>query len=148
MDAFVFSAQVETPVLAEVAVADQGAELEDGFGAVQSPPGPCDVHAVFDQVTACSFDDAGGDRPPFGQGGGVVQVRLLRGEVVRAGVGTLPLGRGVAEGSGAAPDSPCDLGRLALEDLGRLGCDPRLGVRVAFTGEGPGGLPRVLNSLN
>jgi hypothetical protein len=32
-------AQVETPVLAEVAVGDEGAELEDGLSAVQSPTG-------------------------------------------------------------------------------------------------------------
>ena len=34
VDAFVFFAQVETPVLVEVAVGGEGAELEDGFGAV------------------------------------------------------------------------------------------------------------------
>jgi hypothetical protein len=45
----VFLPQVEAPVLAEVTVADQGAELEDGFGFVQAPSGACDVHAVFDQ---------------------------------------------------------------------------------------------------
>jgi len=37
VDALVFLAQVEGPVVIEVAVADQGAELEDGLGAIESP---------------------------------------------------------------------------------------------------------------
>jgi len=40
--------EVEWPVFLEVAVADHGAEGEDGFGAVQAPSGPADVEAVGD----------------------------------------------------------------------------------------------------
>jgi hypothetical protein len=40
VDAPVFLAHVEVPVGVEVAVAVQGAELEDGFGAVQAHRAP------------------------------------------------------------------------------------------------------------
>lgn len=51
------------PAGGEVAVAAEGSEFEDGFAAGQSPTGSGDVHAVFDQVAAGAFDDAGSDRP-------------------------------------------------------------------------------------
>jgi hypothetical protein len=35
----VFLRQVEGAVFVEVATGDKGAQLEDGFGAVQAPPG-------------------------------------------------------------------------------------------------------------
>lgn len=59
----VFLGEVVAPVVVEVAVADQGAQGEDGFGAVQSPAGSGDVEAVADQVAAGSFDDVGDDEP-------------------------------------------------------------------------------------
>jgi hypothetical protein len=77
----VFLPQMVVPVGGEVAVADEGAELEDGFGASQAPSRACDVEAVGDYMAACSFNDAGGDRPALPQGGGVVKVGLLGGEV-------------------------------------------------------------------
>ena len=148
VDPFVFLPQVKAPVLLEVAVADQGSELENGFGSVESPSGPCDVHPVFDQVTAGALDYPGGDRPAFGEGGCVVQVRFLGGEVVRAGVGCLALGGGVAEGGGAAADPGRDLGGLALEDFHGLGGDPGLGVGIAFIEERPGGFPCVFQDVD
>ena len=39
----VLAGEVEAPVLLEVAVADHGAQGEDGFGAVQAPSGSADV---------------------------------------------------------------------------------------------------------
>ena len=39
---------VPGPVGVEVAVAAQGAKLQDGLGAGQAPAGPGDVEAVFD----------------------------------------------------------------------------------------------------
>jgi hypothetical protein len=39
VEALVFLPQVAGPVLVEVAGSDEGAELEDGFGAVEAPPG-------------------------------------------------------------------------------------------------------------
>jgi hypothetical protein len=47
-----FSFEVVSPVLFEVAVAVEGAEFEDGFGAGESPAGSGEVHAVFDEVEA------------------------------------------------------------------------------------------------
>ena len=48
VDALVFLVDVVWPVGVEVAVADQGAEFEDGFGAVQAPAGAGDVEAILD----------------------------------------------------------------------------------------------------
>jgi len=45
-------AQVEAPVFLEVAVADHGAQGEDGLGAVQAPSCSADVEPVADQVSA------------------------------------------------------------------------------------------------
>jgi hypothetical protein len=40
VESLVLAFEVESPVLLEVAVADDGAQGEDGFGAVQAPSGP------------------------------------------------------------------------------------------------------------
>jgi hypothetical protein len=58
--------QVEAPVDVEVAVADEGAKAQDGFGSGQAPAGAGDVHPVFDQVAAGCLDDSGGDWPAGG----------------------------------------------------------------------------------
>ena len=50
VDAFVLSAEVEAPVVLEVAAGDDGAELEDGLGSVQAPPRARYVHSVLDDV--------------------------------------------------------------------------------------------------
>jgi hypothetical protein len=47
VDAFVFPAEVEAPVGVEVAVGDQGAELEDGLGAFEAPSRARYVHSVL-----------------------------------------------------------------------------------------------------
>jgi hypothetical protein len=57
VEPLVFAGEVESPVLLEVAVADGGAEGEDGFGAVQAPSGSANGEAVG--------DDLSHDRPPF-----------------------------------------------------------------------------------
>jgi hypothetical protein len=58
----VLAGEVEAPVVLEVA-ADDRAQGEDRFGAVQSPSRASYVEAVGDQVAACALDDAGRDRP-------------------------------------------------------------------------------------
>jgi hypothetical protein len=63
VDAAAFLGEVKVPVGVEVAVADERAEFRDGFGCVESPARACDVRAVFDEVSAGAFDDAGRDRP-------------------------------------------------------------------------------------
>ena len=77
VEPLVLAGEVEAPVFVEVAVADHGAQGEDGFGALQSPPCPGDVEPVADQVAACSFDYAGGDGPARGQGLVVAQELVL-----------------------------------------------------------------------
>ncbi len=47
---------MEVPVGVEIAVVDQGAESEDGFGTGESPADAGDVEAVTDQVSAGAFD--------------------------------------------------------------------------------------------
>jgi hypothetical protein len=89
VDALVFLPQVIGPVFVEVAAGVQGAELEDGLGAVQPRSGACYAHSVFDEPSAGSFDYAGGDGPAAGQGVGVVQVGCLDVEVAGAFVGGL-----------------------------------------------------------
>src|ERR1017187_8591695 len=129
---------MEGPVLVEVAVADQGTELEDGLGPGEPPSCACYGHSVLDQVPACSFDDPGGDRPAPGQRGGVIQEGCLGGQVGGALVGAGPLSRRVAEQGGAAPDPGGDLPGLAVQDLGGIGGYPFLGGGVAFVKERPG----------
>ena len=89
-------AQVEVPVVFEVATGDEGAEFQDGLGAVEAPSRARYVHSVLDDVPACSFYDPGGDGPALAQCGGVVQVVLLVAEVAGALVGAGPFSRGVA----------------------------------------------------
>jgi hypothetical protein len=48
----VLAGQVKAPVFLEVAVADHGAQGEDGLGAVQAPSCSADVEPVADQVSA------------------------------------------------------------------------------------------------
>jgi hypothetical protein len=54
----VFACEVVAPVVVEVAVAEDGTQGEDGFGAVWSPAGSGDVEAVADEVAAGSFGGA------------------------------------------------------------------------------------------
>jgi len=60
-----------------IAVADDGAQGEDGFGGFQAPPCPGDVEPVADQVAAGFLDDPGRDGPARGQGLVVAQVLVL-----------------------------------------------------------------------
>src|ERR1700750_1369504 len=71
VDAFVLAAEVETPVVLEVAGGDEGAELEDGLGAFEAPSCARYVHSVLDDVPAGALDYPGGDGPAFLQRGGV-----------------------------------------------------------------------------
>ena len=93
VDAFVLAAEVEAPVVLEVAGGDEGAELEDGLGAFEAPSCARYVHSVLDDVPAGALDYPGGDGPAFLQRGGVVQVSLLVLQVAGAFVGAGALGR-------------------------------------------------------
>jgi hypothetical protein len=48
VEPLVFAGEVKAPVVVEVAVADEGAQGEDGFGSVKAPSGSGDVEAVAD----------------------------------------------------------------------------------------------------
>src|SRR6266702_4179528 len=146
--AVLFLGEVVAPVFVEVAVGGDGAEFEDGFGAVQAPAGAGDVHAVFDEVSAGAFDDAGGDRPAGGQGGGVVEVFLLVVEVVGGGVGVASLLVGQCAAGGGAADRGGDQAGVAGQDLQGLVGDPLLRLGVAFGVETPGRLPDVFKNVD
>jgi hypothetical protein len=60
---------VPGPVGVEVAIGADGTQFEYGFSSGQASVGAGDVQAVFDQVSACSLDDSGGDRPAAFKGG-------------------------------------------------------------------------------
>ena len=89
VEAFVLAREVVSPVGVEVAVVDQGTELEDGFGSFESPAAAGDVEAVADQVAAGTFDRTGGDRPARGECGVVAELGEVAGEVADTGVGAL-----------------------------------------------------------
>src|SRR5512139_3508702 len=66
---------VEFPVRLEIPVEVQGAEFEDRFAAFQTPACSGDLHAIFDHVTASTFDYTRGNGIPLSQVVGVVQIR-------------------------------------------------------------------------
>ena len=142
------AAEVEAPVVVEVAGGDEGAELQDGLGAFEAPSCACYVHSVLDDVPAGALDDPGGDGPALRERGGVVQVVLLVLQVAGALVGAGALGGRVAVGGGAAADPGRDLAGLAVQDLAGLVSDPFLGGGLALVEEGPGGLPQVFEHVD
>jgi hypothetical protein len=135
--------EVVAPVVVEVAVADDGAQGEDGFGALESPAGSGDVEAVADQVAAGSFDDPGGDGPARGQCLVVAQVVVVAGQVADARVGAGPLGGGEAGVVGLGGYLGGDPGAVPGQDRECLDRDPVLGCGVAGRVQGPGGFPDV-----
>jgi hypothetical protein len=117
------------PVGVEVAVGDDGSQLEDGFGSGQTPPCARYVHSVLDEVAAGTLYQAGGDRPAPLQGGGVVEVGTFAGEVADRLVGALAFGAGEAAGAGLIVDRGGGIDGAAGQDgTGTVG-DPGLGVR-------------------
>ena len=74
VDVVVFLGEVVAPVLLEVTVDDDGAQLQDRFGAGEAPAGAGDVHAIFDEMSARALDDPGRDRPRVLESGRVVEV--------------------------------------------------------------------------
>lgn len=59
-----------------VAVSAQGAELQDGFGAVKAPAAAGDFHPVLDQPSGGSHDEATGDGPDGGEERGVADTQV------------------------------------------------------------------------
>src|SRR5512142_2016569 len=104
VDAFVLAAEMEAPVLLELTVGDQGAEVHNRHGAFQSLSCARDVPCVVHDVPARPFRDPGGDRPSLRERGRVVQGRGLVSEVAGALVSAGALGLRVSEAGGAAAD--------------------------------------------
>jgi hypothetical protein len=141
----VLAFEVESPVLFEVAVADDCAKGENCFGAVQAPSGPADVKAVG-EVTACALDDSRRDRPAGVEGLVVAEELPLAAQVADAGGGPVPLASGQA-------GSVClrgDLGggplAVAGQDREGLDRDPVLGGGVPGIVQAPRGAPNVLST--
>ena len=124
MDAFVLAAEVEAPVVLEVAGGDDGAEFQDGLGAFQAPSRARYVHSVLYEPACRALDYPGGNGPAFVQRRSVVEVVLLVVQVAGALISAGALGRGVPVGGGAAADSGRDLRGVAAEDLAGLLRDP------------------------
>ncbi len=82
VDAVVLAAQVKCPVGFEVPVADDGAEPEEGLGALETPAGAGDVEAVADQMPGRAFHYSGGHRPAGGECLVAAQVLLAAGPLV------------------------------------------------------------------
>ena len=137
------SGQVVVPVVVEVAVADRGAQGEDGFGSLESPAGSGDVEAVADEVAAGSFDDAGRDGPARGEGLIVAQVLVLAGQVADARIGAGPLGGGQPGGAGFGGDLGGGPGAVSGQDRECLDRDPVLGGGIGGGVQGPCGFPQV-----
>src|SRR6266851_419922 len=81
VDVVAVAGLVVVHVVVEVAVDDDGAELEDDVGAVEGPPGPGDPESVFDDEAAGALDHPGGNRPPGSQRLFVPHVHVVIGEV-------------------------------------------------------------------
>src|SRR5450756_167657 len=76
-------------IVVEVAVDDDGADLEDVLGTLGRPPRACNSETVFDDEPAGSLDHPGGDRPALREGLVVFHVLLV---VVQAGDGPVHVG--------------------------------------------------------
>ena len=126
--------EVKVPVLVPIATGLQGAELEDGLCAGEPPARACYSEAVLDQMTAGTFNDAGGN--------GQTLTEEIR--VVDAGRILVQVGNGSVERDSAAcrhtsercglPDGGNNVERMPGQELGEDIRNPRvsgLGVRGA-----------------
>ena len=148
VDTLVLAGEVEAPVAVEVPVGGEGAEFEDGLGALEPPAGTADVQAVADQVPTRSLDDPGGDRPAGRQRGVIAEEGLFGGQVADAGVDAATLIAGQPGTDGLLVDRSDGLGGTPRQDADRVGGDPRLGGRVAVGVQAPGGPPQVLQDVD
>ena len=136
--------EVESPVLLEVAIADDRAEGEDGFGPVQAPSRSSNRETIRDQMPARALDDPGRDRPARFQGLVVVQAVVLAGQVADARVGAVPLGCGEPGGLGLGGDLCGGPVAVAGQDREGLDRDPVLGGGIPGGVQAPRGTPYVL----
>src|SRR5260370_5627335 len=79
-------------VVVEIAVDDDGTDLENVLGAAGRPPRSCNSETIFDNESAGALDHARGDRPALLEGLVVLHVLLV---VVQ--VGDVPVSGGEVE---------------------------------------------------
>ena len=58
---------VEGPVAIKVPAQVDSSELDDGLGHLLSPAHSRTLHAILDEILACTLDGATGDRPTLGE---------------------------------------------------------------------------------
>src|SRR5487761_1110291 len=123
-------------VVVEVAVDDDSADLENGFGTVRRPPGTCNSESVFYDESAGALDHARGDGPAGGECPVVLHVLAV---VVQVGDGLVHVGEVEVAGAGAGPGFRGDGGegrgdglRPSVQDAQQLPVGPLArGDRVA-----------------
>src|SRR6266496_2663521 len=127
-------------VVVEVAVDDDGAELEDVLGAVRRPSRACNSEPVLDDESAGALDHAGGDRPAGGQCPVVAHVLVV---VRQVGDGLVHAGQVEVAGAGVRAglrgdgfQGGGDGLRAAVQDAEQLPVGPLAG------GDGVGGVQR------
>src|ERR1039457_2622947 len=139
-------------VVVEVAVDDDGTELEDGLCAVGGPSGACDSESVFDDEPAGALDHAGGDRPAFLEGLVVAHVLAVVREVgdglVHGGEVEVALAGTSAGFRGDGGEGGCDGPRAAVEDAEELPVGPLARGGVVAGVEGGGGLAEVAGHVD
>src|SRR5487761_1382541 len=134
-------------IVVEVAVDDDGADLENVLGALGRPPRSCNSETVFDNEPAGALDHAGGDRPAVFQGLVVFHVLLVVGEV---GDGPVHVGEveaalaGVRAGfRGDGGEGGGDRFRAAVQDAEQLPVGPLARGDLVAAVQGGGGLADV-----
>src|ERR1019366_4853595 len=137
-------------VVVEVAVDDDGAELEDVLGTVRRPSRACNSEPVLDDESAGAFDHAGGDRPAGGQCPVVVLVvvRQVGDGLVHAGQVEVA-GAGVCAGlRGDGGEGGGDGFGAAVQDAEQLPVGPLAGGGGVAGGQGGGGLAEVAGHVD
>lgn len=83
----------ETLVVIPVVIDANSPQVEDSLGTRLRPAHAGLLHAVFDQVTTCAFDDTGTDGPTLRQVPIVVHIGQVASVIANGGVQRLALGR-------------------------------------------------------
>src|ERR1700683_4005263 len=145
----VFLLEVVLPVGVVVVVGVEGRAAQEVLGAGGGPARSGSPHAVFDKGAAGPFEDAGGDGPPGGEGGGVAEVGLLGVEVGQDPGDVLrvlgALGRVLG---GEAGDQAGDPGGAAVQDVQDPGGGPVLDDGVTGREKSPAGFPHVFHDVD
>ncbi|MGP4089366.1 hypothetical protein [Streptomyces sp. KR55] len=148
MNAAMFVSEMEAPIHVEVAVSDQRAEFEEGFGSGEAPAGAGDVEPVGDQVSAGPFDHSRRDRPAGGERTVVMEEGFLTGQVADADVGAVTPSRSQPRDAGLPVDRLGGQAGTSGEHGQGLDRNPVLGGRIAGIVERPRGLPEVLEDVD